>query len=142
MVGQHLCSLAFPCTGSAIPPVGAISFGRSRSKQNQAAGALAARSQGNLPKAFLIGGKRNPVPLWRRNSSGSLATSATMRRAECSMDHRPGGDEGAYLERAYAALAEADACAAVLAAFSRASLARISDSRNCTWLSKTYCAGR
>jgi hypothetical protein len=28
------------------------------------------------------------------------------------------------------------------AAFSRASLARISDKRNCTWLSNTYCAGR
>src|SRR5580658_412257 len=40
---------------------------------------------------------------------------------------------------AQAALAEV--CAAV-AAFSRASLARICDSVSCTWLSKTYCAGR
>src|ERR1700733_12628295 len=39
----------------------------------------------------------------------------------------------------YAALAEV--CAA-FAAFSRASLARICDTVSCTWLSKTYCAGR
>jgi len=40
---------------------------------------------------------------------------------------------------AYAALAEV--CVA-FAAFSRASLARSCDSVSCTWLSKTYCAGR
>src|SRR5580692_6564073 len=43
------------------------------------------------------------------------------------------------LDGIYAALA--DVCAA-FAAFSRASLARICDTVSCTWLSKTYCAGR